>query len=443
MKKLTLLAFLILSAGRMVAADSASALHTNFQVKLPADRREFPEPLPAGVQPGFKLRGLKGWAWTPEQYLAEIPFLEKYRMNFLMNCYISMFDIEHHEKWYDGEANRWWEDLPPAKKAACEKVVRSAQEHGIQFCFSMNPNLYSQRTVNEESGASIDLLFKHYAWMQGLGVKWFNLAIDDATNGVNAATQAKVANEIFHRLRAKDPEAQMIFCPTYYWGDGTLKDQKPYLETLARELDKDMYVFWTGDAVVGKITRKAAQTFRDTVQHRVILWDNYPVNDGHPTMHLGPVTDRDADLGEVLDGYVSNAMRTQNEINRIPLATCADYASNPRGYDPARSIGQAILLQADTPAQRNVLRELVELYPGMLLNPAANNKTGFNPVRAQLDRILVLPQPKPAAMAYLAALERLGTRFDKEFPNQYAAEKKTLGADIAAVKQKVQTRFPE
>ena len=36
-------------------------------------------------------------------------------------------------------------------------------------------------------------------------------------------------------------------------------------------------------------------------------------------------------------------MRKQNEINRIPLATCADYAYNPRAYDPSRSVGQAIL----------------------------------------------------------------------------------------------------
>jgi len=444
MKRTILAAALLVVAISVVsAADRASDIHTNFRVTLPTEQREFPEPLPVGAQPGFQLRGTKGWAWTPEQYLAEIPFIAKLKMNFLMNCYISMFDIEHHEKWYDGDANRWWEDLPPAKKVAYEKVVKSAQEHGLQFCFSMNPNLFSRRTVNDESPESVDLLFKHYAWMQGLGVKWFNLAIDDATNGVHAASQAKVCNEIFRRLRAKDPEAQMVFCPTYYWGDGTLKEQQPYLEVLARELDKDIYVFWTGDAVVGKVTRKATDTFRSIVKHRVILWDNYPVNDGHPTMHLGPVTDRDADICEVLDGYVANPLREQSEINRIPLATCADYAYNPRAYDPQRSIGQAILMQAKKPSQREVLRELVEAYPGMLLIPASQNKTGYNPVRSQMDRILALPQPKPAAEAYLDSLQKLAGRLNNEFPKRYAAEKKTLGEDIDVLKKKYTARFPE
>jgi len=169
----------VVVAMHLGAAERVSDVHTNLRVKLPAEKREFPEPLPAGTQPGFAIRGTKGWAWTPEQYLAEIPFLAKVKLNFLMNCYISMFDIEHHAKWYDGDANRWWEDLPAGKKRAYEQVVRSAQEHGVQFCFSMNPNLFSKRLVNDDSPDSVDRLFKHFAWMQGLGVKWFNLALEE------------------------------------------------------------------------------------------------------------------------------------------------------------------------------------------------------------------------------------------------------------------------
>jgi hypothetical protein len=436
-------AMLAFGGGGAVHADeTTSGINTNFQITLPAGSRDFPEPLPPGASPGFKIRGTKGWAWTPTQYLEEIPFLAKCRMNFLMNCYISMFDIEHHAKWNDGEANRWWEDFPPAKKAAYEKVVRSAQAHGLQFCFSMNPNLFSRRLVNDASPDSVNLLYKHYAWMQGLGVKWFNLSLDDAKGGINAVTQAAVCNEIFHRLRAKDPDAQMIFCPTYYWGDGTLPKQRPYLEELAQRLDPEIYVFWTGDAVRGPITRRAAESFRDIVKHRVILWDNYPVNDDYATMNLGPVMGRAPDLGEVLDGYMCNPMCKQNEINRIPLATCADYASNPQAYDPVRSIGQAILLQAKKTSQREVLRDLVETYPGFFLNSASGNYPGFNPVRTQMDRILALPQSRLAAQAYLASLQQLAARFDQQFPRDYAPAKATLAADLAYGRQKLATRYP-
>ncbi len=436
-------------AAAAIAPDSFAFrrdLHKNFYVILPAERTPFPEPLPAGAQPGFKFRGTKGWAWTLEQYLSEVPFLAQFKMTFLMNCYISMYDVEH-EPWNSGRANRWWEDLPAEKKAAYEKVVRECQKHGIEFCFSMNPNLFSQRVVNDDKPESVDQLFKHYAWMQSLGVKWFNLSLDDTQQGINAETQAKVVNEMFHRLRAKDPEAQMTFCPTFFWGDGTATnqlgwghDQQPYLETLARDLDKDVYLFWTGDDIVGKVTRAAAEKYRRISGHRLFLWDNYPVNDDAPTMHLGSVLDRDADLSEVVDGYMSNPHRKQNEINRLPLATCADYAYNPRAYDPSRSIAQAILHLADTPPQREVLRDLVEAYPGMLIYGYGG--TGFNAVQDQFGRVLALPHSRQVALAYLEHFQALSARLAKEFPDRYAATKRTLDNDIQVLSEKLKARYP-
>ena len=304
----------------------------------------------------------------------------------------------------------------------------------------MNPNIASKRMVNDNAPESVDLLWKHYAWMQGLGVKWFNISLDDITEGINAASQAKVANDIFHRLRAKDPEAQLIFCPTFYSGDGTGEKQKPYLEILARELDRDIYLFWTGDAVVGRVTRQATDTFRSICGHRLFLWDNYPVNDDHPTMHLGPVVDRDPNICEVIDGYMSNPHCKQNEINRIPLATCADYAWNPAAYDPARSIGQAIVQVADTPGQREVLRDLVEAYPGMLVY-SPHRGTGFNAVQEQFDRIIGAPYSRQAAIAYVEHLQKLSDRLKQQFPDQYQPEKLTLDNDIKSLKKKLAVKY--
>lgn len=410
---------------------------SSYAVRLPRKARPIPEPLARGEEPGFKFRGTKGWAWTPEQYLAEIPYLAKFKMNFFMNCYISMFDTENHV-WTNGEANRWYEDLPETKKKAYEKVVRACQANGIEFCFSMNPNLISKRLVNDGAPDSVDLLYKHYAWMQSLGVKWFNISLDDAAQGVNPSTQAKVVNEVFQRLRVKDPRAQMIFCPTFYWDDGTAtnqmnwgQDQQPYLETLARELHPDVYLFWTGDAVVGKISRRAAESFKRLSGHRLFLWDNYPVNDDQPTMHLGPIRGREAGLAAVIDGYMSNPMCKQNELNRLPLATCADYAYNPDAYDPDRSIGQSILLLGKTKGQRQVLKELVETYPGFLVTGGG---PGTNPVRDQYLRLLKDTDGADAATAFLKRIEALHLRLQKEFPNTFAAAKKTLENDLTWMK---------
>jgi hypothetical protein len=431
--------FLILAFAAAVHGQSRQR-PADFHVQLPDEIRPFPEPLAPGEQPGFKFRGTKGWAWTPEQYLAEIPYLAKFKMNFLMNCYLSMFDLEHYSNWDGKEANRWWEDLPAEKMRAYEKVVRECRNYGIQFCFSMNPDLASQRMVNDDAAASVDQLFKHYAWMQGLGVTWFNISLDDISQGINASSQARVVNEIFHRLRVKDPKAQMIFCPTYYWGNGTGGQQRPYLEVLAREMDKDIYMFWSGDGIVGPVTRQSAETFRRICGHRLFLWDNYPVNDNQPAMHLGPVVDRAADLCDVVDGYMSNPHCKQNQINRIPLATCADYAYNPRAYDPARSIGQAIAHLAGTSSQSETLRELVEAYPGMLID--RQYLTGFDSVQYHFDGLAKKPDSHPAALRYVEHLRDLSQHLKTEFPGSYQSAQRVLDNDIQIAAEKLTAQNP-
>lgn len=406
-------------------------LSKDFWVELPKTMRPFPEPLNAGQAPGFPMRGIKGWMWTPEQYLAEIPVLAKYKLNFLQNCYTSMCDTEHY-RWGDPNVNRWWEDLPAPKKAAYEDIVRQCQKNGIQFCFSMNPNLCSKRALDYNSGKDIEDLYKHYAWMQSLGVKWFNVSLDDISNGIDPAGQSRVVNEIYGRLKSKDPEAKMIFCPTIYWGDGTPANDRKYLETVAKVLDKDIYLFWTGDSVVGNITRKAAESYKQISGHRLFLWDNYPVNDGQPTMHLGPITNRDVDLCEAVDGYMANSMCAQNEANRIPVLTCMDYAYNPSAYDPMRSIGQAIMHLTLTSDGRQALAELVDIYPGFIL--FGKPQTGLNPVREQFNRLLSMPHASYIAGADISYLEDLSARLDKAFPNSYKAEKATLRNDIQFAK---------
>lgn len=433
----------LLAVPRPVAAQAQAApasrpdITSDFQVTLTETFRPLPEPLAEGQSPGFRIRGIKGWMWRPEQYLAEIPVLVEYKLNFLMNCYGSMWDLEHFAAG-DPRANRWWEPLPPAKRDAYEQVVRACRQAGLQFCFSLNPGLFSSRPVKYDDPQDLEALWQHYAWMQGLGVQWFNVALDDITEGIDAGGQVRLVNAVFRRLRAADREAQLIFCPTWYWGDGTGAQQRPYLEILARELHPDIYVFWTGDQVVGRVTRKAAESYREIVKHRLFLWDNYPVNDNQPTMHLGPVVGRDPDVCEVVDGYMSNPMCTQNEANRIPLLTCADYAYNPRAYDPARSISQVILHLGQSEAQRRVLKDLVEAYPGMLLHAGG---TGYNPVREQFNRLIAAPHARYIGELYIRHLEDLHARLEQAFPGRYAAARKTLGDDIAHVRRVLADKY--
>jgi hypothetical protein len=409
-----------------------AALH----VDLPKDLRALPEPLPEGQKPGFAIRGIKGWYWTPEQYLEEIPVMAKYKLNFLMNCYTSMFSSHYPDAW----VNEWWKPLPDDKKKGFAKVIQACKENDITFCFAVHSQLSSPRPLKPTSAEDIDQYFQNFAWAQSQGVKWFAVFLDDVNWGdqgpaLGGQQHAAMVNTILSRLRAKDPEAQIVFCPVPYWGDGTPPDHRAYLEALGKDLNKDAYVVWTGDNVVSpKITRKAAESYRGIVKHRLFLFDNYPVNDSHPTMHLGPVLGRDRDLCEAVSVYMSNPMCPQNQINRIPLLTCADYAYNPNAYDPDRSIGQAIAHLAESDVQRSALRELVEAYPGTIRLGSQN--TALNPVVEHFQKLLAGGE-KAEAREYLRRMEDLAVRFEAAFPDQFADAKKTLRGNLEAMKSVV------
>lgn len=408
-------------------------LMTDFEVELPEAAGLFPASPSDETRPGFPLRGTKGWAWTPEQYLEEIPYLVRFKMNFLMNCYTSMFSS------LDPFINRWWEPLPEEKKRSFEKVVRACQANGIEFCFSLHPQLFSDRPLALDNAEDFEKLWPHYAWMQGLGVKWFSLCADDiGVEGMDksalGAAHARLVNHLLARLRSKTPGAQLIFCPTYYAGCGDAPEARAYLESLGQTLNADVYLFWTGDGVVTpRITRACAASFRKILNHRLIIWDNYPVNDRNPTLHLGPVAGRDPDLGEIASGYMANPLCPQNEINRIPLFTCADYAGNPSAYDPLRSIGQAIQALAANGSQQQALKQLVELYPGMLLY--GETGTGYNPVLERFRKLLASPGGGARADAFKERVKRIVEEFDAAFPGQYTRTKGTLRLHLKQIRE--------
>jgi len=434
---MTKTAALFLVVGLLASTSALPAqtepLRPAFQVTLPDKKLPLPTPLPSGrEEPKFALRGTKGWAWTWEQYLAEVPVLARYKMNFLMSCYTSVFTDPVKF------VNRWWEPLPEATLAGIDRTARACRKAGVIFCFSFHPALFSDRPLRYDSDADFGTMWRNYASVQALGVRWFSLSYDDIdVKGKDiaalGAAHAGLANRLLKKLREKDPEARLIFCPVYYWGAADSGPAQLYTTALGRSLDEDILVFWTGDGIVTpRITRAAAESFRRAAGHRLVIWDNYPVNDRTGALHLGPVTGRDPDLNEVAYGYMSNPHSPQSEVNRIPLLTCADYAYNPRAYDPVRSIGQAILHLAGKPAQRAVLKDLVELYPGGLLS--ASTMTGYNCVLEKVTDLLKRPGGQEDAARLLDRVEDVAARLGREFPGRYAETKKTLADHVGRAK---------
>ncbi|MBI5705838.1 MAG: beta-N-acetylglucosaminidase domain-containing protein [Armatimonadetes bacterium] len=389
---------------------------------------------------GFKLRGSKGWGWSRDQYLTEIPWMAKAKMNFVMNCYLSYYTDRLRY------VNNWWEPKSEAEREDWRKVVQRAKERGLHFVFAFHPQLHSSRPYDYHRQGDYQALWRHFEFMQGLGVRWYSLSLDDiGTEGTQPAQLAQLQSDLVNRLltdlRKKDSGAQMIFCPTYYWGDGTEKEFQPYWSAMAKALDRNAYVFWTGPQVVSQtVDLASAKRIRKAMGHRVVLWDNYPVNDRNPALHLGPVSGRDPRLPEVLDGYMTNPMGFQNELNRLPMLTCGDYAYDPGSYDPARSLDRAIDLLSDKPEQADLLRRLVEVYPGCLA--AKHPETGWQTQWASYVQAAGGPQGRVKGAMYLQRMEQLEADLIRWFPGAMASEKELLANHVAAIRAEQAKRFP-
>lgn len=446
------------AAGYPGMRSASKRLGAPYRVVLPKQI----QPLPEGVlkyktAPGFKFRGIKGWAWVPSQYLTEIPVMAKYKMNFLMNCYTSLWDLEVHDhgRWAQIPRNKninyWYKPLPPEKKQAYERVVRECKRHGLEFCFSMNPILYSDRPFDYDKPQDVEALWRHYAWMQGLGVKWFDISLDDIRQGINAKAQARVVNEFLHRLRTRNSGIEVIFTPTWYAGTGDSGPETAaklgagntpgirYTGELAESLDRDVYLYWTGPEVCSlTITRADAEKYKHLAKHRLFIWDNYPCNDSHPTLQLGPLMGRGPELSTAAEGYISNPLSPQNEANRIPMLTIADYLWNPKAYNPARSIGQSVAHLGRTSGQRLVLKDLVELYPGRLV--AKSQSTAWNSLLERFGLILDSGSQN-AAKDFIGRARSVSQRMAKEFPDEFTLARKTLDADISTIQSEYSRKY--
>ena len=120
--------------------------------------------------------------------------------------------------------------------------------------------------------------------------------------------------------------------------------ERHFLERLSETLPQSVACMWTGAKVVSPVIRlDQARTTLNRVNRRLILWDNYPVNDLSMSdeMHLGPLTGRDPRLPEAVYGYLNNPL-LQESLSYIPLATCFEYARNPHSYDAEQSWRRAV-----------------------------------------------------------------------------------------------------
>lgn len=314
---------------------------------MPSRRRPHEPVRPAAARPGARLsagvvEGFYGPPWRHDERLALLDAAPALGLDTYL--YAPKDDPWHRERWRD--------PYPAAELARLGELAARAAAAGVAFVWSVAPGLSMRYSDDAEHAA----LAAKAEQVRGAGVRDVWLLFDDvpydlphaedvAAYGPGQAGSGRAHGEAAARFRdaflqPHGISAPMTVCPTDYAGCG----RSPYRDALAGTLPADARVLWTGrDIVVGEVTRDDVLAAAAAFGRRVVLWDNFPVNDFDRTrLFLGPLTGRPDDVdGLPLDGVVANAM-IEALPSRLPLATVGAWARDPAAYDPERAAADAL-----------------------------------------------------------------------------------------------------
>ncbi len=270
------------------------------------------------------VEGFYGTPWSHDARVGVMSFLAGRGMNAY--AYAPKDDARHRSEWrlpYERE------DLEHFRELAAH-----ARNVGIRFGFAISPGL----DIRYESVADRATLLRKLEPLREAGVSWFLLLLDDIPMQPGLGPrQAELATWLYAALAGPD----LTLCPTEYVGTRP----STYLSELGRGMPPEVDVMWTGPTVCSPELRAVdargwTKAFAD---RRVIVWDNYPVNDALMTgsLHLGPYEGRDPDLVDVVGGILCNPM-TQAFASQVALGTAMDFLRNPDDYHAASSWSRAL-----------------------------------------------------------------------------------------------------
>ncbi|MBT2493580.1 beta-N-acetylglucosaminidase domain-containing protein [Streptomyces sp. ISL-96] len=291
--------------------------------------------------PGTAVRGMTegfyGQPWTREQRLAQVDFMARTKQNRYL--YAPGDDPYRQARWRD--------PYPADQRAGFRALAERARSSHVTLGWAVAPG----QALCMSSDDDIRALNRKFDAMWALGVRSFQLQFQDVSysewhcgadadtfgSGPQAAAKAhaRVANAVARHLAERHPGSEPLsMMPTEFYQEG----DTDYRQALAAELDGGVHVAWTGVGVVPRtITGRELAGARDAFRHPLVTMDNYPVNDyAQDRIFLGPYQGREPAVATGSSALLANAME-QASASRIPLFTSADYAWNPRGYQPQES----------------------------------------------------------------------------------------------------------
>lgn len=247
------------------------------------------------------VEGFYGRAWTKETRIAYADYLSLAGMNTCLYC--PKEDVYLRKHWTSFWPDEQWRDL--------QSVAVAYRKKCLNWGVGLSPmELYRSygASEREQLRVKVDRLAE-------LEAPLLAILFDDMPGAL--ASLASRQAEIVADVCLWSAGTRIIICPTYYSFDPVLqsyfgKMPANYWSDLGSELPADVDVFWTGNEVCSTaISETDIGRIIDQLGRRVMLWDNYPVNDGAKRcdyLYTDALAERSPALRESLTGHLCNAM---------------------------------------------------------------------------------------------------------------------------------------
>lgn len=241
------------------------------------------------------IEGFYGPPWSRGERLELFGWMVEWQLNTYL--YAPKDDLKHRAIWR--------ETYSPQEEAAIAELVRECRKKGIEFVYGIGPGLDIRYADTDDLGA----LERRVLQLQAQGCRSFALLFDDIPDAMRAedrkrfgsfaAAQCFVANTLVKLI-----DGRFFFCPTPYCGRMSERrlGGEGYLETIGRELNPRIEIFWTGPEIISEeITKEHVDMIAGKLKRPPVIWDNLHANDyDGRRFYCGPFQKRTREANGIL-----------------------------------------------------------------------------------------------------------------------------------------------
>jgi hyaluronoglucosaminidase len=247
------------------------------------------------------LEGFYGRAWSFDTRLAFADYLAESGLNTCLYC----------PKADPYLRKQWQHDWPAPEWRRLLELSAAYRRRGVHWGVGLSPFALYQRYGPSQR----EQLKRKIARLAELDAPLLAILFDDMPGELDAlaSRQAEIVADVVSWL----PHVRVLVCPTYYSFDPVLEKffgQMPagYWSRLGAELPAGLDIFWTGNRVCSdEISRADIERICEQLRRPVLLWDNYPVNDGAVRsnfLYLEGLSRRELLPETLLTGHLCNPM---------------------------------------------------------------------------------------------------------------------------------------